>query len=297
MNAKNILIISTLIVSATSCNLLKNTNITTPSGSVTKTEAVENSSNNNAATHSPGNNNIEALNGKWAVLTIDSVAVNAENSSPYIELEATNKNSVKCYAYDGCNYINGEYKLVGNFGLIQAAEFISTLKSCDDSDYEARMANAINSISAYSIIGDGSEQKLCLKNSAGAVVMTLCKNENESFNGAWIVTSINGNSVDGNDMNLKLVFDIANKSIHGNVGCNTMNGTIVLKQEAPNKISFSNMITTRMACPDMSTELSLLSALESVAEVSFDDSNLFATLVNDAGTPVVTLRRLAIRSL
>ena len=76
------------------------------------------------------------------------------------------------------------------------------------------------------------------------------------LNGAWNVIEIAGQQIDNQDM--QLVFDIAEMKVHGNTGCNILNGSLETDLETANTISFQGIATTRMACPDASNETSLL---------------------------------------
>ena len=59
-------------------------------------------------------------------------------------------------------------------------------------------------------------------------------------------------------------FNIAEKSLHGNAGCNLINGAFQVDDENPSAISFPQVISTMMACPDMEVEGRVLKALNSV---------------------------------
>src|SRR6188768_2174149 len=75
----------------------------------------------------------------------------------------------------------------------------------------------------------------------------------------WKLVELNGSPVKGS--NAYLEFDLDQKRMTGNAGCNRMFGGI---QISGRQISFSNIGTTRMACPDMGFETGFLTALKSV---------------------------------
>ena len=58
------------------------------------------------------------------------------------------------------------------------------------------------------------------------------------------------------------------KNFGGNAGCNTLIGKYELADR--NKISFSDLVTTMMACPDPDTELAIRDALESTDHYVID---------------------------
>ena len=68
----------------------------------------------------------------------------------------------------------------------------------------------------------------------------------------------------------------------GTGGCNSMGGTYELK--GGNKISFSQLISTKMACPDMMMEHEFHAALE--AARSYQSDGKILTLLDDAGISV-----------
>lgn len=54
------------------------------------------------------------------------------------------------------------------------------------------------------------------------------------------------------------------KAIHGNAGCNLINGNFEISASNAKSISFPGVASTRMACPDMETEGKVLKALNKV---------------------------------
>ena len=69
---------------------------------------------------------------------------------------------------------------------------------------------------------------------------------------------------DGMEKQPFIEFNIAEKRLHGNAGCNLINGAFQVDDENPSAISFPQVISTMMACPDMEVEGRVLKALNSV---------------------------------
>ena len=111
------------------------------------------------------------------------------------------------------------------------------------------------------------------------------------LNGAWNVIEIAGQQIDNQDM--QLVFDIAEMKVHGNTGCNILNGSLETDLETANTISFQGIATTRMACPDASNETSLLAALEEVIFVN-PLPNDKVELLDNRGNIVLLLHRISL---
>ena len=57
---------------------------------------------------------------------------------------------------------------------------------------------------------------------------------------------------------------VAEKTLHGTAGCNVINGSFNVDDANPVAISFPQVISTMMACPDMEVESRVLKALNSV---------------------------------
>ena len=58
--------------------------------------------------------------------------------------------------------------------------------------------------------------------------------------------------------------NVSEKRLHGNAGCNIINGGFEVDGNNATAISFPQVISTMMACPDMEVEGRILKALNSV---------------------------------
>jgi heat shock protein HslJ len=78
----------------------------------------------------------------------------------------------------------------------------------------------------------------------------------------WKLVELSGNPVESDTTSraAHIIFRNGENKFNGNTGCNTMAGTYELKEM--NKISLSNIISTKMACmDDMETETQFLRIL------------------------------------
>lgn len=275
--------ITILAASTSSCG----TSNTAPSNTagVVKTETL---SQTEGAIH-------KVLFGSWTALSVGTQKVTGTDR-PYIEFGENPANPflVKCYAYDGCNYINGEYAVTPGGSIKPTQDNVSTMRMCPDAKYEMDFNIALKTMTSYKIEKVGLDYILYLKNSSGATLLTLQKFENDFLNGAWSVKSIQGTSVDP-DLNLILVIDLNEHSIHGDVGCNTLNGRITVNPDIQNSISFTDMATTRMTCPAIATEQALLNALNTVVSLRPAGSDDTAILLNAEGSEAVSLQRVDLK--
>lgn len=234
---------------------------------------------------------IAPLIGSWAITNINgkNVVVNGENH-PQIKFEAIPdaKTAILVIAFNGCNYLNGSWIVKGN-KLEPNGEFLSSLKACADAPYENAMNSALNQVATYSIVDDNT---VTLNSAAGTALMTLRKRNLSFLNGAWQVTTIQGTPVPSNTA-IKVVIDIDECKIHGNAGCNVLNGSIVVNLDKGDGIEFKDLATTRMTCPAIATEQSFLLALEQVDTCVQGASTDQAVMKNSQGQPILTLIRIS----
>ncbi len=284
---------------------MKNISILMTAGAVMLTAAACNS-NKQVAVNNAGVVKTETLNqtegvinqvlfGEWTVADVGGKAVTGENR-PYVifDRETSNPFEVRCYANDGCNYINGAYAVTPGGKMQRINEFISTMRMCHDAPYEMGITLALNSVHNYAIEKVAQDYLLYFKNEAGQNTMVLRKCDISFINGAWKVETINGKEAKSAD-DLLLVIDIPEQKIHGNVGCNTLNGSISVNFDKQNAMSFSNLATTRMTCPDIATEQELLAALAKVETVIPGNNADTAQLKDAAGQTVITLSKINLK--
>lgn len=267
-----------ILVSA--CNTTKKATVTGP-------VAVKTPSQTTAAVH-------KVIYGEWIAYKVGNQLVTGANR-PFIIFNGDNDshitNYVKIYGNDGCNIINGAYTITPGGKMERASELISTMRLCPDALYEKGMTIALNDVKKFEIDKMGSDYLLNLKNADDSSLMVLRKYDLNFINGAWKVTSIEGVKV-SDTADLQLIIDTPEQKIHGNVGCNTMNGSIVLDPDRQSSMRFENMVTTRMTCPEIATEQALLNALGKVATVTPTDDMAGAQLKDEAGNTLITIARI-----
>ncbi|MDR0961904.1 MAG: META domain-containing protein [Mediterranea sp.] len=86
-----------------------------------------------------------------------------------------------------------------------------------------------------------------------------------------------------------IVFDATAGRVHGNTGCNTMSGTFD-KDAKPGMLNLSALVSTRMACLDMTLENKVLKALSQVKKFKRLSDNTTA-LCGQNGKTVVVLQK------
>lgn len=236
----------------------------------------------------------KVLYGQWIATNINGTAVTG-NDRPYMVFDesSTNPFIVNLYAYDGCNILNGALAVTPGGQMSRTSEFLSTMKMCPDAQYEIGFTMALNTVSKYSIEQVGRDYLLYIKNAQGNTTMTLRKSDLGFANGAWQVTKLNGTAVP-TDVEMQMVIDILEQKLHGNAGCNTMNGSIYMNPDKQNSLEFKNIATTRMTCPQIALEQQLLTALAQVTTVQLGKDG--SLMLDDANChTLVTLTKLNLK--
>lgn len=275
-----------VLLCATACNSTRHT-----AKEVAGTVAVGTTAQTNAAVH-------KILYGEWIAYKVGNLLVEGTDR-PYVIFDGENTpqvpNIVKMYGNDGCNILNGTFKISAGGQMQRASEMISTLRMCPDAPYEMGMTLALNNVDHFTLDKIGNDYLLNMKATNDSTLMVLRKYDLNFINGAWDVVSIYGEKVNATEALPQLVIDTPEQKIHGNVGCNTMNGTIAIDPDRQNSMHFTNMITTRMTCPDINIEQSLLKALGEVSTVTPINDMAGAHLKDEAGNVVITLKRVQLK--
>ena len=284
MNIKSLNIIACLAIAtafSTSCSVF-NKNKSTANTTAPKTETVKSP----VSTGSQASVPVENLGGEWTIYTVGGKKVTGENR-PYINFSMDDH---RIYGSNGCNIINGDFATPSGTSL-KISNVISTMMACPDAKFEQAINKGLDAVCSYSIVKKGHEFYLDLKNSNGVTVMTLRKHNMDFLNGTWEVKSINGKEYNNPDM--EMVIDIQEQKLHGNSGCNSMNGSLSINPDKSNSIQFLDIATTRMMCPEanMKAETALLVALESV-EYAKKGKNDTVIMSDKNDQPIIILKKV-----
>lgn len=229
---------------------------------------------------------LSAINGEWVIMSVFDQDIEGDER-PYITFDASTD---MFYGSNGCNILNGTVTGDGK-STIGFDNVLSTMKECADAQYQYIINMALPQIKCFTIEKKGQESYMSLRNDKKQTVMILRKNNMGFVNGAWTVTTLDGTDVEAGKITLTI--DIQELRVHGNAGCNIINGSLYLDPDKPNSLQFGQMATTRMTCPDIQLEMNFLVALESV-ESAYRDSDDTITLANAAGDRIMTLKRIEI---
>lgn len=227
----------------------------------------------------------ERIAGEWIIISAAGKTIATTDDMPYITFE---KDDCKFYASNGCNIINGTYSFAKD-GKLRLENVLSTMKMCPETDYEEPLTTALSGAQPLTIkINDlGHETYLRFFNDKGVELLSARKHNMDFLNGNWQITSVAGKSI--TDEEATIFIDINELKIHGNTGCNFFNGVIYINPDKSNAIDFSNLASTRMACPNMEQEGAILVALEDTAG-AIEGSEGRVMFINSAGKELMTIK-------
>lgn len=272
-------------VALTGCDATKTTTVS--GGAVTSSKPVQQMKRSEV---------IRNISGDWAVMEVEGSNVTdvTAETYPYLTLSPNELNpasAVDFCAFNGCNIINGTFILNGN-QVQKGGDYASTMRLCPDAKYEMAMANALEQMSQIKLERFNNEWFMYLQNSDGQNLMVLRKHNLNFLDGAWRITKINGDNVP-KSAGIQMVIDLANYKIHGNAGCNILNGTISVNMEVENGVKFGNLGTTRMMCPNIDLEQKFLQALTETVTAVPTDNNKTTLLRNDRGQTIIEMTRMS----
>ena len=232
-------------------------------------------------------NPAQQLYGEWDIVTMRKKKVySLERAYLYLDFKGGNK----VYGNNGCNTINGTFQLSGN--NIKFGEFISTGESCRNVTNEKTIMHTLADVRRYTLQTQYNAQYMNLMNSKGAVIMVLKRHNLDAMNGPWLVKEINSENV--SEKNMRLVIDALMQTIHGDTGCNIINGIITLDPTKDMAIQFEDLHSTENDCEDIDYETALLLALETT--VSCKRINPYEmALLDSKGAIVLMLQRINLR--
>ena len=118
----------------------------------------------------------------------------------------------------------------------------------------------------------------------------LFKTDVKKLEGKWNVVEVKGEKVLEEGLP-QMDFNMAEKKLHGNTGCNLFNTTITLDPEDVSSITIAPGATTMMACPNMDLETSVLQSMDQVRSVKAGKDENEMLLVDQDGNVLLVLER------
>lgn len=227
-----------------------------------------------------------ALGGDWAIeMVLGKKAVG--ETAPFIKFVPGED---RIYGNNGCNIINGAYTSDKATKSISFSNLATTMMMCGETNItDAEVGEALGLTVKYSLEkGNDDESILRFYDAGGREVMALMHRDFHFLDGTWAVVAIDGEAV--HVENMKVALDVDEKRMHGNTGCNIINGELETDMDAANSISFSRIAMTRMACPDSGWETRMMVALEE-AVTAKKVSNDEIEFIGSNGRQVMLLKK------
>lgn len=229
------------------------------------------------------------ISGDWTIVKTGDTEISLDDGMPYLIFSDSEG---RFYAFNGCNYINGDYTYDQANGKITFANVVSTMADCPDIDFPSSISVVLNEgVSVKtSLTEKGRESYMELMSNSGDALMTLRRHNLEVANGQWRIESIDGKKIDAEGLNVFL--DIPAMKIHGNTGCNFFNGEIEIDPSEPSSIAFTRMGVTMKMCVNAELERTMLVALEETTSYSLKGSDSLE-FKNSSGKTILKLVREA----
>lgn len=232
-------------------------------------------------------NPAQQLYGEWDIVTIRKKKVySLERAYLYLDFAGGNK----VYGNNGCNSINGTFQISGN--NLKFNDFISTSESCRNVTSEKTIMHALADTRRFTLETQYNAQYLNLMNSKGNVLLVLKRHNLDAMNGPWLIKEINSENV--STLNMRVVIDAVMQTIHGDTGCNIINGIITLDHEKDMAIQFEDLHSTEYSCETIDYETALLLALERTESCKRINQYEMA-LLDNKGSIVIVLQRINLR--
>ena len=232
-------------------------------------------------------NPAQQLYGEWDIVNLRKKKVyTLERAYLYLDFAGGNK----VYGNNGCNTINGIFQLSGN--NLKFEDFISSGESCRNVTNEKTIMHALADVRRFTLETQYNAQYLKLMNSKGVVVMVLKRHNLDAMNGAWLIKELNSEKVD--ELNMRVVIDAVMQTIHGDTGCNIINGIITLDPAKDMAIQFEDLHSTEHDCENIDFETDLLLALETTESCKRINEQEMA-LLDNKGKIVIVLQRINLR--
>lgn len=197
------------------------------------------------------------LKGDWAIESVNGKEAIGEEA-PFLKFVPAEG---RAYGNNGCNVINAEYKYNPEDSTLAFSYLTSTMRLCHKQGItDIEINQALDAVRYYKCELNGDDYNLTFYNADREPIMELMHQNFQFLNGTWQVKEISGEKV--NIEKMKLVIDVEEGKIHGNTGCNVINGSLEINMKSANSISFEAISKTLMLCPDENYETQLLVALE-----------------------------------
>lgn len=232
------------------------------------------------------NVSLSMIEGEWNITEVNNSAVKTQ-PCPYIGFDLQDN---RVYGNSGCNGFMGSFNFEGKEGKIDLGQMASTLMACPDMELEQNVLQALGAVKGFSFI-DNEHFILCDKDKKPLLQLEkrFCIVPFSDIEGEWRIVTVLGEKIPAMPQAPFVNFDTENNRIFAFAGCNRLSGNCQ-GGEKINTLTFLDVVSTRMACPDMTTEQNVLAALAQVRSFGISlNGNLL--LFSAGGNAVMELMR------
>lgn len=226
------------------------------------------------------------LYGEWTLESMKKKPVVTEERA-YIYLDF---NAHKVYGNNGCNALNGDFKLNGR--NLTFSNMITTSGECYGPSAERTIMRALADTRGFQVTQLYNMEYLHLTNAKGQELMTLRRQNLDFLNGAWQLKELNGDNI--MDKNVKVVIDIPMLTINAVTSCNVINGIVHIDPMKHYDVQFEDLQSSHSLCPDIQLETDVLIALEETATCKAINNSEMA-LLDNKGSMVLRLVKIDLR--
>ncbi len=207
---------------------------------------------------------LSALSGEWHIVEVNGapLKVGANQETPFIGFDTE---TGQMFGYSGCNRMMASFDVNTKPGKLDLGSVGSTRMACPDLSLEHSILTALADVKAFK---KEKDDRIALCSETDKALLLLEKIPPFTVSdlaGKWLITEVDGEPVSAGMENQPFIeFDVEANRIHGNAGCNIMNGEFKADASDPTVLSFPGVITTMMSCPDMDVESKIIAAVNSV---------------------------------
>lgn len=233
------------------------------------------------------------IDGAWNIIEINGTAVVPAPGQmfPSIGFDAA---TGRVFGNAGCNRLIGSFEPEAEAGAIDLSRLGTTRMMCPDMTVEQNVLNALAQVKHYVRLGEG-HIGLCGKSLKRPILVLQRKAPDMTvadLAGRWKIVEAGGVAVPDSLENPPfLEFDVEQKQVHGQAGCNLVNGAFQTEEGVAVSIAFPQLISTMMACPDMQVEDRVKQALNETRTFSRLSEEGNVGFFDGQGTLVMTLIR------
>ncbi|MCM1449469.1 MAG: META domain-containing protein [Clostridiales bacterium] len=203
---------------------------------------------------------VSDLSGEWNVVSIQDTAVTL-TPPPYLAFDVVNS---RIFGNAGCNRILGALYATDN-GTIDLSGIGATRMMCPDMAIEDKLLTALNQVERF---GVDKDEMLVLMDKQGDNMVTLSRKADaispSSLVGSWKVNLLGNLELGANAEGDYTIEFLNDGTFSMTTGCNNVGGNYAGRYV---DIAFTQLMSTRMACPNMEVETEAQKVLPTV--VSF----------------------------